>query len=43
MSAALRESGALNKPLEAPDEKDVVDAEVVVEAGATKLIEPPRL
>jgi len=42
MSAALRESGALTKPLEATDEKDVVDAEVVVEeAGATKLIEPP--
>ena len=43
MSAALRESGALTKPLEATHEKDVVDAEVVVEeAGATKLIEPPR-
>ena len=38
MTAALRESGALKKPLEAPDEKDVVDAEVV----EVKQIEPPK-
>ena len=41
MTEALRESGALTKPLEVQDAEVVEDAGVV-EAGATKLIEPPR-